>query len=309
MSLHAKSASDLLVATIWRYNKYLSTIRHKKLNCCIILQKQQQRPTMQLFSILTILMLSTSTIVPTMVSADQMVRYIFNNGIEPSTPACTATDNAMIDALFVNRRRRQLTTNNDTIARGLVTYPAICKQNCLGISSCYATGCGGYDGTIKINKRKLTVCDTVLAAINQKLDALPVSTTCKSFLHSSKRTSECYDDVRYGVVFGAKIWTISGSTQTAADLPLTGYSFCKSKTFNIEAVLNECVDVAGFRLNGPNGYTAGRFENNIPYSLFGDDGTKYFGTTLPYTGVYSLTIKPDNYIEKQKVFTFTVNNC
>lgn len=270
---------------------------------------------MQLFGSILIIF-TIIIIVPTTVSADQMVRYIFNNGIEPVIPACNSTETAMIDALFVNRRRRhnrrQLTTttiSNTTISRGLITYPSRCKQNCLGIKCCYATGCQGYDGTI-IKNRKLSVCDNVIASINQKLDALPVSTMCKSYWSSSKRTSECYDDVRYGEVFGAKLWTISGSsTQTSVDLPLTGYSFCKSKSFNIEALLNECVDVAGFRLNGPNGYTTGRFENSIPYSLFGDSDGKFFGLKLNITGAYSLTIKPDNYIEKQKVFKFTVNNC
>jgi hypothetical protein len=264
---------------------------------------------MELLSIITIFMLLTTTIVPSMVSADQMVRYIFNNGIEPSTPPCTSTENAMIDALFLPKtsRRRHLTVSSNSTARELVTRSAYCKQNCLGIKSCRATGCLGYDGTIK--NRKLSVCDNVIVSINQKLDTLPVSASCKGYIHKDKRKSECYDDVRYGEVLGAKLWTISGSTQTSVDLPSSGYSFCRSKTFNIEGIVNECVDVTGFRLNGPNGYTAGRFENNIPYTFFGDDGTKYFAGTVPHTGLYTLIIKPDNYSEKQKTFTFTVNNC
>ena len=265
---------------------------------------------MQLCSIISTFMLLTFILVPTMVSADQMVRYIFNNGTEPATPPCTTTENAMIDALFVNGRRRQRRTmNNDTVSRGLVTYARKCAENCLGIKSCRATGCLGYDGTIIKRRQLATVCETVLASINQKLDALPVSATCQSYLHKSKRTSECYDDVRYGEVLGAKLWTISGSTQTSTDLPLSGYSFCKSKNFNIEAVLNDCVDVAGFRLTGPNGYSAGRFEKDIPYSLFGDDNAKFFGTTLSSIGTYTLIIKPDNFEEKQKTFTFTVKSC
>jgi hypothetical protein len=82
---------------------------------------------MQLFSNLTIfLMLSIITSVPSMVSADQMVRYIFNNGIEPTTPPCTSAENALIDAIFVNRRRQlsSTTMSNETIARGLATLPS-----------------------------------------------------------------------------------------------------------------------------------------------------------------------------------------
>jgi hypothetical protein len=144
---------------------------------------------MQLFSNLTIfLMLSIITYIPSMVSADQMVRYIFNNGIEPTTPPCTSAENALIDAIFVNRRRQlsSTTMSNETIARGLATYPAYCKLNCLGIKCCRATGCAGYDGTIFKNRR-LNVCDNVIASINQRLDALAVSTTCKSYLHKDKR--------------------------------------------------------------------------------------------------------------------------
>ena len=181
-------------------------------------------------------------------------------------------------------------------------------KNCLGIKCCYATGCRGYDGTIK-NRELNTVCDTVLASINQKLDALAVSNSCKNYLHKDKRKSECYDDVRYGEVFGAKFITFS--TQAAVNLPFSGFSFCRSTTFNIAAVLNDCVDVAGFSLSGPNGYSRGSFENNYPYSVFGDDTDtgKFYGGSLPHLGLYTLIIKPDNYVEKQKTLTFTVNNC
>jgi hypothetical protein len=52
-----------------------------------------------------------------------------------------------------------------------------------------------------------------IASIHQKLDALPVSSTYKSYLHRRKRTCDCYDDVCYSKVSGAKIWTISGAIE------------------------------------------------------------------------------------------------
>ena len=138
-----------------------------------------------------------------LVSADQMVRFVFNNGTEPIPSPCNADDNAKIDALFVNRRRRlklKSQSGVETVAsRELQAFSAKCKDNCLGIKSCRATDCRGYDGTIKKNRQLqtvATVCQTVLASINQKLDALAVTNTCKDYIHASKRRSECYDDVR-----------------------------------------------------------------------------------------------------------------
>lgn len=248
-----------------------------------------------------------------MVSADPTVRFYFNNGVDPVKIPCTTTELAMVDAIFVTRRRhlatknnnvfRHLPTNNNTVSRQLKTFPGYCKRLCDLIKSCRVTNCGGFDGT----NRNLLSCSEITGSINQKLDALSVSSSCKSYLHKDKRISECFDDTRYGEVLGAKLWTISGSTQTSLDLPSSGYKFCKSKSFNIQAILNECVDVAGFRLDGPNGYTYGNYEKNFPYSLFGDYEGKYHGTTLSIAGTYTLKIKPDNYSDKEKIFTFTVD--
>jgi hypothetical protein len=265
---------------------------------------------MQFRFIITTSLISVITIAPALVSAEQMVRFIFNNGVEPSSPQCTSTDKAKIDALFVNRRRR-LSMSNETVARELFSYPQKCKENCVGYKCCFATGCLGYDGTIKRNRKLQTVCDSVLSSINQKLDALAVSSTCKTFLQKSKRKGECYDDVRYGEVVGAKLWTITSSGQTSQDIPASGLSFCRSKYINIQAIGNTCVEVFGFDLFGPNGYKIEwRYEKHPPYAIFGDDGvSKFNGEQLPSTGTYYLTLKPDNFTDKQKKYTFTVNNC
>ena len=252
------------------------------------------------------------SIAPTMVSADQMVRFIFNNGIEPTTAVCNPTENSMIDELFLpkttRRRLRHLKTNNETDARGLITYASKCAQNCLGIKCCRATGCLGYDGTIN-HRGLLSVCDSILLDIGKKLDALPVSTSCKNYLAASKRKAECYNDVRYGEVYGARLWTITSTAQTSSDLQSSGSSFCKSKSINIQGVVNDCVDVLTMDLYGPNGYVVKRYENNTPYSLFGDWVTKYAGRTLPYTGSYKLVLRADAYADKEKIVTFSVNNC
>jgi hypothetical protein len=186
----------------------------------------------------------------------------------------------------------------------------MCKNRCLAIKSCRVTGCVGYDGTIK--NRGLTtasICDTAVPEFSKKLDSLPVSATCKNYLHKDKRKVECYNVIRFGEILGARFWTISGSTQTAANISSSGYSFCRSKSINIEALVNECVDVVAFTLTGPNGYRTGRIENGAPHSVFGHDGTKFYGNVLPHVGRYSLTIQPDNFVEKQKRFNFTANNC
>lgn len=247
-----------------------------------------------------------------MVSADQMVRFIFNNGTEPSPPPCSSADDAMIDALFVDRRRRVAISNNDTVSRRLFTYPQKCKENCLGIKACRATGCHGYDGTIGRKNRNLqSICDSVLSSINQKLDTLAVSSTCKAFLHKNNRKGECYNDVRYGEVVGAKLWTLSGGSQTSQDIPASGLSFCRSKMINIEALGNPCVDYFGIDIAGPNGYKFQlHSEKYPPYSIFGDDGvSKFVFKTLPHVGTYVVTLQPDNYPEKEKKYTFTVNSC
>lgn len=250
----------------------------------------------------------TIIIDPTLVCADQMVRFIFNNGVEPSTPLCNATEFAMIDALFVNRRRR-LAISNETVTRELITYSSKCKKNCKGIKCCRATGCLGFDGTIK--NRKLSVCDYVLSSIKQHLDVLPVSSACKSYIHKDKRKSECYDDIRYGEVVGAKLWTVTNTSQWSQNLPSSGLSFCKSKYINIEAIGNDCVDVFGFDLLGPNGFKIEwRYEKHLPYAIFGDNmAGKFNGERLPFAGTYYLTLKPDNFTTKQKKYTFSVNNC
>ena len=67
-----------------------------------------------------------------LVSADQMVRFVFNNGTEPIPSPCNADDNAKIDALFVNRRRRlklKSQSGVETVAsRELQAFSAKCKR-------------------------------------------------------------------------------------------------------------------------------------------------------------------------------------
>jgi hypothetical protein len=149
----------------------------------------------------------------------------------------------------------------------------------------------------------------VTAILDQKLDTLAFSPTCKSYLQKDKRKVECYDFIRYGEILGARMWTISGTTKTATNISSSGYSYCKSKSINIEGLVNDCVGTVDFLLNGPNGYFMQNHDFGVPHTLFGDSGTMLFGLVLPHVGKYSITITPDTFMERQKTFNFTANNC
>ena len=167
---------------------------------------------MQIYFIINALVLYAVSIAPTMVSADQMVRFVFNNGIEPSTPVCNPKENAMIDALFLpkatRRRLRHLKTKNEDVNTEVEADPYMvsattalkCSDLCIGVKSCRVTGCIGFDGTIKSttkpNRGLQHLCESKILDIGKELDALPVSTSCKNYLAASKRSAECYDNVR-----------------------------------------------------------------------------------------------------------------
>ena len=150
---------------------------------------------MQIYFIINALVLYAVSIAPTMVSADQMVRFVFNNGLEPSTPVCNPKENAMIDALFLpkatRRHLRHLKTKKEDVNIEKEADPYMvsattaskCSDWCIGVKSCRVTGCLGYDGTIKrIPLRGLqSLCDSKILDIGKKLDALPVSTSCKNY--------------------------------------------------------------------------------------------------------------------------------
>lgn len=252
---------------------------------------------MQLHFIIVTLLLSL-IVGPKLVSAKVMVRFVFNNGVESS--ACTSTELAIVAKLFANDRRSRrrlgrLSGSNETASRGLQTFTDKCKRNCLGIKCCYATGCLGYDGTIK--NRNLGECEQATALINTNLNYhTPVSSACKSFL--SIRQSECYDDTMYGEIKSA---TISKSNSPTVNLlPGGQYSTCTGTRVEITANTNECVDDIKFALSGPNGIFWTKSDNYAPFS---------YSVVPSFPGSYTLTITPDARTNAAKTFRISARTC
>jgi hypothetical protein len=212
------------------------------------------------------------------VSAEVMIRVIFNNGRPPSIfegTYCSSTENTLINAIFDLKKllglRRELRTRSATnVTSSAVTltsttsnvdsrelYPKKCKDNCAGMASgtCRATDCAGYrrrelmdekDGERKDRYLQEEHCPALVELVQSKLDALQLTSTCRNFLDKSKRVTTCLDDVIYGEIEGVRLWKVSllWSTVLQERMPATGYSFCKSTTFNMESINNACVENA-----------------------------------------------------------------
>jgi hypothetical protein len=201
--------------------------------------------------------------------------------------------------------------SNEILTRGLATFSDKCKSACYLVKSCRVSGCFGFDGTAR-NLRSLqlptTSCTTHINNINAELDALSVSNACKAYIKNSTRKCECLDETVFDAITGAKLWITSG-VQTSHDLNSTGLTTCISKNITIEALTNSCVSMATFNLKGPNFY--GRFGiESSPFGMFGRDGNNtFYGIKLPSVGSYTVSIKPDYYLNKTKPFSFKAINC
>lgn len=239
------------------------------------------------------------------VSADIMVKYIFNNGLSPSANVyCSDTDYVQVDAIFTfeNVNRRQLRDSSistlnklntkGTMSRQLPTYPRYCKNYCAKYVSgtCRATRCVGYRRSLRQGERNeqsvsvnmAKTCTESLRFMQTQLDTLIsnnlVSPPCQLFLQNSTRTATCYDDVVYGEVEGYRIWNvINGSGNVPphilheSDHMTSGsgvYSFCKRTVFTIEVMTNDCVEHVQINVQGPKSYKLDRTESMKPYTVF-----------------------------------------
>ena len=194
---------------------------------------------MQIYFIINALVLYAVFIVPTMVSADQMVRFVFNNGLEPSTPVCNPKENAMIDALFLpkatRRHLRHLKTKKEDVNIEKEADPYMvsattaskCSDWCIGVKSCRVTGCLGYDGTIKRIplRRRLRHLKTKKEDVNIEKEADP-------YMVSATTASKCSD-----WCIGVKSCRVTGCLGydgTIKRIPLRGLqSLCDSKILDI----------------------------------------------------------------------------
>ena len=274
------------------------------------------------------------------VSAEVMVRFVFNDGRAPSMfegTYCSSTENALIDTIFDLKKllglgRRQLrtsSTTNATLSAGTLVstdsrelYPRKCKNNCAGLATgtCRATDCGAYrrrelqdetDGNHKNRDLQEMQCPALLELVHSKLDLLELSSTCRKFLDKTKRVATCFDDVIYGEIEGVRLWKVSffWSSVLQERMPSTGYSFCKSTSFNLESINNDCVENALMELKGPNNYVYTNYQTFAPYTLFNDLGITMLGKKMTTPGEYTLSITPDGFADKKKSFTFTIKNC
>ena len=238
------------------------------------------------------------------VSADIMVRFIFNNGVSPSSnTSCSDVDYDKIDTIFsfenVNRRHLRYSNlpgneNNakDTTPRELRSFSRTCKKHCSQYASgtCRATNCVGYRralSRVERNEQSVSVnvaktCSESLNVMQTQLDALIsnnlVSAPCQLFLKKSNRISTCYDDIVYGEVEGYRIWNLTSSGGKTSPYKLHesdnmtvgsgGYSFCKRTVFNVEIMTNPCVENVQISTVGPRRYKLDRTEGYQPYTVF-----------------------------------------
>ena len=272
------------------------------------------------------------------VSADIMVKVVFNNGNNMTSDAyCSPTDFEKIDEIFtwenVNRRHLRRTSYDSYASRELATYSTICKNYCKGFArgTCRATRCVGYRRSLSRVRRneQATTCSVGLSSVQTQLNTLIsdnlVTNTCKTFLSSSTRNATCLDEVVYGEVEGYRIWNTTTSSSPhiiyeSDNMTLEGgYSFCKRTKFNVEIITNDCVENLRMVLRGPDNYVRDRTEGFIPYTLFkssSNDNTDISngkvvlsGNTLDDVGSYSVTAIPDGTSRKKTQFKFTLLNC
>jgi hypothetical protein len=275
-----------------------------------------------------------------LVSAERMFRFTFNNGEAPTTTnGCTANDNRWIDPIFnvtSYLRTRQLTSaspiGHDHHHRQL---NAFCRDNCAGKvpGTCRATGCAGYGGrelvgdqeNIEQNHRETMIsCETQVLGVHTALDLLmltnKISSSCKTFLLKSKRSAECYDDIIYGEIISFTFYNAnidrlkkpgSHSWGIIAENVTDGFQVCSGTKIplNMEVMLNPCVNYVNFTLMGPN-LAYSRNDNGHPMLLF--NTSEYFSTfggRYLAPGWYTMTARPDGFIDKQKQMRFRVNAC
>ena len=291
---------------------------------------------------LSLILLTILVVGPTaLVSAETMVRFVFNDGRAPSYfegTSCSSSENALIDTIFDLKkllglvRRRQLHTSlsnttsveaiNATGTESRELYPRKCKNNCAGLATgtCRATDCLGYrrrelgdkrNGDRKNRDLQEMQCPALVELMHSKLDLLQISSSCRKFLDKTKRVTTCFDDVIYGEIEGVRLWKVSyfWSTVLQERMASTGYSFCKSTSFNLESINNDCVESAYMELTGPNNYRYTNYQTNAPYTLFNDLGFTMLGQRLSTVGEYTLSITPDGFDYKKKTFKFTLKSC
>jgi hypothetical protein len=273
------------------------------------------------FAVLLLALLSSGA------TAENVMRYLFNNGIKNGEFSCNATEWAKIDPIFeaVNPNNRNLrqekvynkkstshfeidVIGNNEAKRKLLTG-AQCKNLCAGQAEgtyCRATGCTWY-----IVRRKLgNWCFDTAGSINAQLDSLVsrklVSSSCQNLLKAPRKI-ECLDDIVFGEVEQFNVWNADNDKVLKKDA-FDGYSFCASIQLNIEVITNPCVKFVQLELQGPNGFLMSNRLSALPYTIFGNSGNDIFGRSLA-VGEYRISATPDDFGSKKKELRFLVTQC
>ena len=261
------------------------------------------------------------------VISEDVIRVLFNNGVVNNNLICNSTDWTKINPIFENvntthRNLRQVQTMSNELAidfelnvfgvdnkeRKLPTA-AQCKNLCAGQTPgtyCRASGCSWY-----IVRRKLgNWCSEATNMINRELNNLitlkRVSNSCQLLL-KAPRKFECLDDIMFGEVEQFNVWN-AATDKILEEKARDGYTVCKSIPINIQVQTNPCVDVLYIELKGSHDFNVSRTSSEIPYTIFGNSGADMLSRPLA-AGDYRITAIPDNDIEKEARFEFTVLNC
>jgi hypothetical protein len=266
--------------------------------------------------------------VSSMVQADRLVRFLFNDGKnDTDAGSCNMLDDILVDGIitlsgynFTYSRKLRASIYP---TRNLQYYPPKCKRVCEGYAdgTCRATDCVGYRRVLletiqddrELGSGKSFSCDTQVDFINRELDKLVnnslVSSSCQKLL-SKHRKWDCYDDVIYGVVERMVLWQVD-TTRTIVDSKYSGQSICTHTRVDFEPITNTCVDFLFSTVTGPNNFyknsTRSDFHpSSATRSIFGSDNAQESGIVFPYPGEYIIQSVPDGFQSKALTIPFSV---
>jgi hypothetical protein len=283
--------------------------------------------------LLIVLCLTLFVSTPTFVKADTMLRVILNNGTIGTGMSCNDADSVLIDSVFNFTFRRNLRNIPDKIDERKIKYfhhiegdvnrrslwPGKCANLCSGVTTgrCWITDCVGYRRTLTYATGPMsnsTLCQMTSARVDTDLTYLvtqdKVSSTCKALLNA-RRTFECYEHTMYGVIEYFNLY--DANTDRPIKNAIGGnYPSCSRKLVNFLVLANDCVSTVNISLTGTNGYVHEKYDDTIPFTLFGMNGTtsttNFNGRILPI-GNYTISAIPDGDITKKRRTTFSVVPC
>jgi len=108
-------------------------------------------------------------------------------------------------------------------------------------------------------------------------------------------------------VTAVQLW--DSVSKTVLNPNFTGGNICNNKKVGFVFVISCGQSVQAFLKSSTNGYSHNRTEIHAPYALFGDGGGNNIYGAFLSNGLYTLTIYPDQMVEKVKTIQFNVVTC